>query len=136
MLAAAIRAGAAEPGDAIAVVVGRDSIVTAVTRDELRDVYLRRQRLWPGGAPAIPVNLPAGHRVREEFSRLVLGRSSLDLVAHWNARYFDGVRPPVVVPSAAAVRAYLNAEPAAIGYLPVDEVDETCRLLLTLRPGR
>jgi len=132
-LAMALTAAAAENPtgvDAIAVVVGRSSFVGEVDRDGLRELYLRRQRVWPNGAPVIPVNLPAGHALREEFSRLVLGRSSRDLVSYWNGRYFDGIRPPIVLPSAAAVRAYVAAEPAAIGYVPIGEVDETCRILL------
>jgi hypothetical protein len=134
MLAVGPPAGAAPPtgSDTIAVVVGRESFVTEVTPDTLRELYLRRQRLWANGAVAIPVNLPAGHALREDFSRLVLGRSSRDLVAYWNGRYFEGIRPPVVLPSAAAVRAYLAAEPGAVGYLPADEVDDTCKVLLKL----
>jgi hypothetical protein len=134
VIAAVGAAGAESPPtpEAIAVVVGRESFVTAVSRDELRDLYLRRQRLWPNGALAIPVNLPPGSALREEFSKAVLGRSTADLVAYWNGRYFEGIRPPVVLPSAAAVRAYLAAEPAAIGYLPAGEVDDGCRVLLTL----
>src|SRR5581483_1646117 len=43
----------------IAVVVGRKSFVTDVTVDDLRELYLRRRRVWPNGRRAIPVNLPA-----------------------------------------------------------------------------
>jgi ABC-type phosphate transport system substrate-binding protein len=131
-LAVVVLAGTDVGAEALAVVVGRDSAVRTVTRDELRDLYLRRQRLWSNGTPAIPVNLPAGSPSREEFSRAILGRSSQELLAHWNARYFEGIRPPVVVPSSAAVLAYLAAEPAAIAYVPAGEVDGTCRVLLTL----
>jgi hypothetical protein len=135
VVAAAVVAVRAEPmagPETIAVVVGRKSFVTDVTEDGLRELYLRRQRVWPNGSLAIPVNLPAGNELREEFSRIVLGRSSRDLVAYWNGRYFEGIRPPVVLPSAAAVRAYVAAEPAAVGYLPVAEVDDSCRVLLRL----
>ena len=116
----------------IAVVVGRGSVVSTVSQDTLRDVYLRRQRLWPDGTRTVPINLPAGNPVRERFSRVVLGRSSKELVAYWNARYFEGIMPPTVLPSAAAVRAYLNAEPGSIGYLAASDVDDTCRTLLWL----
>lgn len=116
----------------IALVVGRTSAVTHVSKDELRELYLRRQRLWPNGARAIPVNLPPDNVLREQFSKLVLGRSTHDLVAYWNARYFEGITPPVTLPSPAAVRAYLKVEPGAIAYLPVAEVDDTCRTLLVL----
>lgn len=129
---------AAEPppgSEPIAIVVGRESMVANVSQDALRELYLRRQRVWPGGAPAIPINFPAGNPLREVFSKLVLGRSSSDLVAYWNGRYFEGIRPPIVLPSAAAIRAYLAAEPGAIAYLPATEVDDSMRVLLKL-PGK
>ncbi len=116
----------------IAVVVGRGSTVTEISKDTLRDVYLRRQRVWSDGSRAIPVNLPPDNDVRQRFSDLVLGRSPQDLVAYWNARYFEGIMPPVVISSAAAIRAYLSAQPGAIAYLAEEDVDETCRTLLWL----
>jgi hypothetical protein len=130
---AACRARAEDAAtQAIAVVVGQKSFVTQVSVDDLRELYLRRRRLWSGGQRAIPINLPPDHPLRERFSTTVLGRSTRDLVAYWNARYFEGITPPAVLPSPAAIRAYLAAEPAAIGYVPVSEVDDTCRTLLVL----
>jgi hypothetical protein len=116
----------------IAVIVGKASALTTISRDELREVYLRRQRLWPNGGRAVPINLPADHPARARFSELVLGRSPNDLVSYWNARYFEGVTPPAVLRSAAAVRAYVAAEPDAIAYLPSADVDESCRVVLVL----
>lgn len=114
----------------IAVVVGTESPITDVSMDTLRDVYLRRQRLWPGGVGALPVNLPAGDPLRDAFSRRVLGRPPGELVGYWNRRWFEGVRPPLVLQSARAVCAYLATEPGAVGYVPADEVDaETCRVV-------
>ena len=119
-------------GAPIAVIVGRKSFVTEVSRDELRELYLRRQRIWPNGMRAFPINLPPDNPVRERFSKLVLGRSTQELAAYWNARYFEGITPPLVLPSPTAIRAYLATEPAAIAYVPLTEVDHTCRTLLVL----
>lgn len=116
----------------VAIVVGRNSVIQEVSKDTLRDVYLRRQRVWADGTRAIPVNLPAGNAVRERFSESVLGRSTRELVSYWNARYFEGIMPPAVLPSAAAVRAYVNAQPGAIAYVSEEDVDGTCRALLWL----
>ena len=117
---------------ALAVIVGQGSFLREVSVDDLRELYLRRRRLWPNGQRAIPINLPPDNPVRERFSRIVLGRATQDLVPYWNARYFEGIVPPTVLPSPAAIRAYLTAEPAAIGYVPTSEVDGTCRTLLVL----
>ena len=117
---------------AIAVIVGKRSFVTAVSIDDLRELYLRRRRVWANGERAIPINLPADQPLRDRFSRIVLGRATRDLAPYWNARYFEGITPPTVLPSAAAVRVYVAAEPSAIGYVPTSEVDGTCRTLLVL----
>ena len=118
----------------IAVIVGQKSTVAHVSTDDLRDLYLRRLRLWPDGSRAIPINLPPDNPLRERFSRLVLGRSTQDLLPYWNARYFEGITPPTVLPSPAAIRAYLAAEPGAIAYVPVEEADDSCRILLVIGP--
>ena len=109
----------------IAVIVGEKSFVTHLSVDDLRELYLRRTRLWPNGTRAIPINLPPDNSVRERFSQLVLGRSTQDLVSYWNTRYFEGITPPLVLASSAAIRAYLAVEPAAIAYVPVEEVYDT-----------
>jgi hypothetical protein len=121
---------------AIAIVVGRASTVTSVTKDVVRDLYLRRQRLWADGTRAVPVNLPPTNPARDEFSRLILGRSTRDMVDYWNARYFEGTTPPQVLPSSEAIRRFLAAEPGAIAYLPIADVDDTCRVLFVLEPAR
>jgi hypothetical protein len=125
-------AAAAEQTTKIAVIVSKSSRVEHVSKDDLRELYLRRRRLWDDGERALPVNLPAGNPVRERFSRLVLGRSSEDLVAYWNGRYFEGITPPAVLPTPTAVRAYIADEPNAIGYVPADEAGTECRVVMVL----
>jgi hypothetical protein len=120
----------AEP---IAVVVGARSPIAEVTLDTLRELYLRRRRVWPDGSRVTPVNLPVDSDVRRRFSKRVLGRLPEDLSAYWDRMYFDGIQPPVVLRTAQAVCAYLAAEPTAIGYLPNGEVDtHDCRILFVL----
>jgi hypothetical protein len=128
-------AAAARPAE-IAVVVGVHSTVQDVTLDTLRELYLCRRRVWPDGSRVIAVNLPPDNDVRTTFSKRVLGRAPRDLVSYWNRRYYEGIRPPIVLRSAEAVCAYVAVEPNAIGYLPVPAIDRAaCRAVLTL-PSR
>ena len=128
--------GTAAEGDAvgpIAVVVGTSSPIHDVTIDGLREVYLRRRRIWPDGSASLPVNLPADHPVRRAFSRRVLGRLPEELASHWGRLAFDGVRPPPVLQSAQAVCAYVAVEPSAIGYVPASAVDtSSCRVVFRI----
>jgi len=119
--------------EAIAVVVGTESGVPEVTLDALRELYLRRRRVWPDGTRVIPVNLPVDNETRKSFSKRVLGRLPQDLSGYWNRLYFDGIQPPVVLRTPEAVCAYVAVEPKAIGYMRRDEVDRSaCRILFVL----
>lgn len=136
LVAMAALPGAAAEGDRaerIAVVVGAASPLRSVSVDTLREVYLRRQRVWPDGGAVLPVNLPPDSPVREAFSRRVLGRRPTDLESYWRRLYFDGVRPPAVLRTPQAVCAYVGVEPSAIGYLPAGAIDPAhCRSVLLL----
>jgi hypothetical protein len=120
---------------AIAIVVGIGSPIRQVNVDTLRDLYLRRQRLWSNGDRAMPVNLPADDPLRAAFSKRVLGRLPGDLESYWLRLYREGVQPPLVLKTSQAVCAYVAVEHAAIGYVRPDEVDgKSCRVLFVLAP--
>lgn len=128
-----LRLAIAGNASGVAIVVGVRSRVQQVTLDDLRELYLMRRRVWEDGERVVPVNLPAGDPLRERFSRRVLGRSLRDLAGYWNRRYFEGIRPPLVLRTPRAVCAYVEAEPNAIGYLAPADVDpKRCRVLLEL----
>jgi len=132
-LAAAARAQ--ERDASVAVVVSASSKVGALEMETLRDLFLRRRTLLPDGARAVPINLPVGHHARERFSLLVLGRRPAELSAYWDRLYYEGVRPPIVLPSAEAVRRYLQVDALAIGYLSADEVDASMRVIVVFPTG-
>ena len=126
-------AAEADPSGPIAIVVGQASPIRGVTVDALREVYLRRRRIWRDGAAALPVNLPADSPLRRTFSSRVLGRLPEDLESHWSRLAFEGVRPPAVLQSPQAVCAYVGVEPAAIGYVPHGAEDAaSCRVLFSI----
>ena len=133
-LAVAEHLAAAPPvAVSLVVIVGKNSPIRSVTMDTVRDVFLRRQRLWPDGSRAMPVNLPADSAERQAFSQRVLGRLPTELVDYWNRLYFDGIRPPLVLRSPDAACAYVATDPAAIAYVPAGAVDKvSCRVVLEL----
>ena len=101
---------------------------------DLAQVYLRRKRFWDDGTPIVPLNLPAGTPLRVAFSRAVLQRSETDLADYWNREYFYGVLPPATLASTAAVLRYVAADPNAVGYVPLPEVDDSVTVVLRLPP--
>ncbi len=88
-----------------------------VDLDLVRRLFLLRQRFWPDGTAAHPVNLPASSDLRERFSRATFGQSVKELVPYWNERYFHGTRPPPTVASEAAVLLFVQRTPGGVGYV-------------------
>jgi len=90
----------------------------------IRRIFLMRQRFWPDGTPARPVNLPATSPVRERFSLAVLGESVRALAPYWDDRYFHGTRPPVSVGSEDALLLFVVRTNGAVGYVDGDRRSE------------
>jgi hypothetical protein len=121
--------GAEPEASKIAVIVGESSFVTQVSVDDLRELYLRRTRLWPNGTRAVAINLPPDNPLRERFSRLVLGRSTQDLVPYWNA-LLRGHHAAGRTAAGRDPRPYLAA--GGGDAVPLEDAEETGRTLLVL----
>ena len=102
----------------IAVIVSsRDPGVQTMDPGMLRNIYLKKVFVDPQGHAYIPVNLPPDSRLRQAFSRAAIGMSELRLQNYWNQQYFQGVSPPFVLESEAAVAEFVAKTPGAIGYV-------------------
>jgi hypothetical protein len=115
--------------ESVAVVVGAGSAIRELDTEAIRDLFLRRRTLIVDGARIVPVNLPVGDAARDRFSVAVLGRRPAELQVYWDRLYFDGIRPPIVLPSAEALRRYLQVDVHAIGYLVPEEIGEGLRVI-------
>jgi len=107
----------------------------SVSLDVVRRLFLLRDRFWPSGAAAHPVNLPASSKLREDFTLEVFGQSVKDQAAYWNERYFHGTRPPPTVASEEAVLLFVARTPGALGYVgqaAAAELPEGVRRLMCL----
>lgn len=99
------------------VVARRGDVSESVDLDLVRRIFLARQRFWPSGTVAHPVNLPASSPLREFFSRETFGQSVRELAPYWNERYFHGTRPPPTVASEDAVLLFVARTPGGVGYV-------------------
>jgi len=117
-------AGAPTPqADRVCVVANVSASVEELDLDLVRRIFLLRQRFWPDGAPAHPVNLPASSPIRERFSREAFGQSVKEMAPYWNERYFHGTRPPPTVASEAAVLLFVARTRGGVGYVREAEAD-------------
>jgi ABC-type phosphate transport system substrate-binding protein len=106
-------------GDGFVIIVNPENPATEVSRDFLRDAFLKKASGWSGGEPLRPVDLSRRFGARESFARDVLKKTLPQLKRYWNQQVFSGKGvPPPELDSEKAIIAYVLANKGAIGYLP------------------
>ena len=119
--------------DARLAVIVHPSHPDRLSVTDVARMFLRKRRFWRDGTPIVPLNREPGSEARESFSHQVLGGDSARWASYWNDAYFNGVFPPAVLSSSAAVKRYVASEAGAIGYVDPADVDDTVRVVLELR---
>lgn len=135
VLGASVLIGGHASAEPIAVVVnakGTDSL----TKDDLRQIYLKKRTFWREGVRIVPINRDAGSEIRRRFERFLFERTPQQLGIYWNRQYFRGVLPPATLASDEAVLRFVAGESRAIGYLRSTLADESVRIVLYLRDGQ
>ena len=116
--------------EVVAVVSARGP-ATAMTTNQVVDIFLGRTSRFPDGRPAVPVDQAEGSAARDEFYSTYAGKSQSQLNAHWAKIVFTGRgHPPIVVANDLAVRKYLADHPGAIGYIDRKQVDSSVKVIM------
>jgi hypothetical protein len=114
----------------IAVITHPGNEVPSVTRSELARMFLKKQTAWSNGERCIPIDQRGESTIRREFSRLVLQTTVYEMKRYWIQETMTGnAKPPVSLESASTVKKYVQKLPGAVGYIYLDEVDESVRVL-------
>lgn len=105
------------------VVVGNPA-ATAMTKDQVADVYLGKSQA------ATPLDLPESSPLRAEFYKKATGRDLAQVKSVWSRVVFTGKgQPPKELPDAGAVKKAVAADPKAIGYIDKAAVDGSVKVL-------
>lgn len=120
------------------MVTAADSPLDKLSLESVRLIFNRKSLVDGQGRRWVPVNLPASHPLRREFSMAVFEALPEDLEAYWNTQYFHGINPPEVLASEEAVLRFVAATAGAIGYVRAGRADRRVKVLLHLpapKPG-
>jgi ABC-type phosphate transport system substrate-binding protein len=117
----------------LVVVVSTKSTLSALSEQQITDIFLGRTAYFPGGGSAVPIDLPEDAAARSEFYRRVTGKSSSQMKAYWSKLIFTGRgQPPREVQDPAAIKRALAETPNSIGYMDSRDIDTSVKPLLTL----
>ena len=87
------------------------------------------QRLYTGRIvsisrqSAVPVSLPAGHLVRQQFLEMIFGQNEEQYTGYWLVRRYVGKgAPPQELADVDELVRYVISTPGAVGYAPLSKV--------------
>jgi hypothetical protein len=96
---------------------------------------LRRRLTWDDGTRVLPFNYPAGHPLRVDFDRLVLGFDPNETARYWiDARIRAGGEAPRSLGTPSLAMRVVSQLRGSIAYVPADE--STAGLRVVARVSR
>lgn len=118
----------------ILVVVHPDNPVTTLSRNDVRKIFMGKQRLFPDSRTEIRViDQAEPQAVFVQFYQQLLSMDPARLANYRAAFLFSGKgRLPEVVPDDRAVIERIRQDPAAIGYLSAPPAAAEVRTVFTL----
>jgi ABC-type phosphate transport system substrate-binding protein len=100
------------------VIVNEENSVSALTKDNVSNYFLKKTIKWDNGSKIEPVDLGADSDTRKSFSENIHGKSVSAIKAYWQKKIFSGKGiPPSEKSNDAEVLAFVKSKPGAIGYV-------------------
>ena len=100
------------------VVVNASNPTSALSKEDLARVYLKKQTTWKSGGSVAVVDQSPRAAVRAQFSMQVLGRDVPTMKNYWQQSLFSGRGvPPIEQPSDEQVLSFVASNQGAIGYV-------------------
>ncbi|WP_252018863.1 hypothetical protein [Vibrio sp. SCSIO 43136] len=112
--------------------------IPQLSKSKARMIYKGRTKKLNGSIKIVLVDLPEASIHREEFYKMLLGKSISQMNGYWASLSFSGKgRPPEELDSddIKDIIQWLNQHPNGIAYAPVDKVPENANILITILQG-
>ena len=124
---------AAQPAFAqeeVVPVVSARSSITALSSNQVADIFLGKSTRFPNGSVAVPIDLAEESPLRDRFYSVFTGKSPAQLKAHWSKIIFTGRgQPPRQVSNSTEAKKAVADNPNAIAYIDPRFVDGSVRVL-------
>jgi len=130
-LACTLCLGVSVVGADIVAVVSSKSPITALSKNQVMDIFLGKRTRFPDGSSAIPIDQAEGSAARVEFYTRFADMSPAQVKAFWSKIIFTGRgQPPRTAASSLEAKKLLIADPSTIGYIDQSLVDASVRVVL------
>jgi len=95
--------------------------ISILTKEDLKQLFLKRRTSWPNGKKVVPVDQNRTASVRTDFTKQIHGKTVRAVRRFWQQQVFSGQGvPPEELKSDKQVIEYVRSHPGAIGYVSWD----------------
>lgn len=117
----------------VVVVVSPLSSVTAMSQNQVSDIFLGKASRFPNGDRAVPLDLEEGSDERNQFYMKYAGKSPAQLRAHWSKIVFTGKGlPPKEVLHSQEIKKLISENHNLIGYMDRSMVDAKVKVVAVM----
>lgn len=122
----------ASAGD-LAVIVNTECSVTELSRDQVINIFLGRQRQLPDGTRVLAVDLLGPNNEKARFYEGLVDKKLSEINSYWARLVFSGRgSPPWQAESSTEVREIVASQPGAIGYIERGQVRPGVRIVYSV----
>ncbi len=115
------------------VVAGAKSPISALNKEQVRDLFLGYISSLPDGRSAMLIDQPQSSPLRDEFYLKVANKSAAQAKAQWAKLYFTGRGvPPREAVDSNDIKRMLNSTPDAIGYIEESDLDSSVKVIFVV----
>ncbi len=112
------------------VVIVNPANSSALDDESVKRIFLGKEKKFPDGGIATPINQKGDANSRNQFDEQVLERNSSQISAYWSKLVFTGKgTPPKEVANDAAAIAAVASDPAAISYVDSNAVTDAVKVV-------
>ena len=113
----------------VAIIVHPSNNIS-LSADKVSRIFLGKDKSFPDGKKAIPINQKDAQTVTQEFNKKIIGKSSSQIRTYWSKIVFTGKgSPPKEVTDDAEVLDLISTNPNLIGYIDASKVSDSVKVI-------
>lgn len=117
------------------VIVNPKSAVEKLTRDEVINIFMGRNRKLPSGLNALPVDLAVPMLAKDQFYASLVGKSAQEVNSYWARLMFTGqASPPRQAESEEEVLEIVASLRGGIGYIDRKKLNKQVKVVFEFVP--
>ena len=90
----------------------------------IRQLYLKERTFWPQGTPAAPMARPAGRRIQDAFTSVILEMQENQLTSHWSkVKQISGTSSVRAINRDRTLLRLIEKKPGAFGVVKQKALD-------------